>query len=44
MGTQSVGQQPTKPPAPRVDPVDDPNMLEINTPTRSGWITRYVPR
>jgi hypothetical protein len=22
----------------------DPDMIEVNTPTRSGWITRYVPR
>jgi hypothetical protein len=29
--------------APR-DPVDDPDLIEVNVPTRSGWITKYVPR
>jgi hypothetical protein len=44
MAAEPIDQPPVKPSAPRVEPVDDPDLIEVNTPTRSGWITRYVPR
>jgi hypothetical protein len=40
--THSADQPPVKP-AP-LDPVDHPSLIEVSIPTRSGWITKYVPR